>query len=66
MSVIKEYRNNKKHKITQTDLAKQLNVSLPTVKRWEAKTSIPSLIQAKAICDTLNLPFKKLLDDYTI
>ena len=64
MSVIKEYRNKRKHKITQTELAKRLNVSLPTVKRWEAKTSIPSLVQAKAICDTLNLPFKKLLDDY--
>ena len=64
MSVIKEYRNKRKRKITQTEFAELVNVSLPTVKRWEAKTSVPNLIQAKAICDTLSLPFKKLLDDY--
>ena len=62
MSVIKEYRN--KRKLTQEQFAKLVNVSIPTVKRWEKKSHCPTLIQSSRICDTLRLPLKKLFDDY--
>ena len=64
MSVIAEYRKNKKW--TQKKFADKVGYSLPTVQRWEAKNNCPTLIQAHAICTKLNLPFKKLLNDYII
>ena len=62
LSIIKEYR--KKRKYTQVQFSKLVKVSLPTVKRWEAKSVAPTLIQASRICTVLKLPFNKLINDY--
>jgi len=62
MSVIREYR--KKRKLTQVQLSERVEASLPTIKRWEAKTHVPTLLQARDICEALRLPFTKLYNDY--
>lgn len=62
MSIIKQYRTNKK--LTQKELASKLKVDVVTIIRWEAKKTTPTMKQAHDICNVLRLPFKKLFDDY--
>lgn len=62
MSVIREYRVNKG--MTQIELANKLNVTPITIKRWEKKTTSPTLKQANAIYNILRIPLGKLINDY--
>lgn len=59
---IKKYRTESK--LTQADLAKKLNVSLPTIQGYEAGKFRPKTTEKyKAICDALNITYEELLKD---
>jgi DNA-binding XRE family transcriptional regulator len=62
MSVIATYRKRKKW--NQEVFSKEVGYSIATVRRWESKRICPTLIQARAICSVLRLPFEKLYNDY--
>lgn len=58
---IKKYRT--KSKLTQSELAKKLNISLPTIQGYEAGKFRPKTTEKyKAICDALNITYEELLD----
>ena len=49
--------------LTQEELAKQLNVSLSTVNRWEtgkARPNISTMKTIKLFCETHNLPYDEI------
>lgn len=59
---IKKYRTESK--LTQAELAKKLNVSLPTIQGYEAGKFRPKTTEKyKAICDALNITYEELLKD---
>jgi transcriptional regulator with XRE-family HTH domain len=62
MSIIKEYRLAKG--LTQPALSVLVGVSLGMVKRWEAKSYVPTLLKGARLCKVLKLPMSKLINDY--
>ena len=58
---IKEARLNTK--MTQDDLAKELNVSRSTVANWESGRNNPDVESLIKIADILNVPIKSLLKE---
>ncbi len=57
---IKKERINKN--LTQTQLAKKLNVSKQTICDWEKGRSIPSYIRLKQLSNILGKPIDYLLE----
>lgn len=51
-------------KLTQQQVADRLNVTVTTVKNWEAGRYIPKLYleQAKALCDLLEISLDELVE----
>ena len=56
---IKKYREAAG--ISQTDLAKQLSASRPTIINWESGKTYPDLPNAQQLCEILNIPIHEIL-----
>lgn len=53
--------------LTQEEFAKELNVSVSTINRWEkgkVKPNLSALKNLKLFCERQNLPFDKLEKDW--
>ena len=57
---IKNLRIEKK--LTQKELANELNVSLKTISHWESGYSEPSIIFLKKLKEYFNISYDELLD----
>ena len=58
---IKFFRKEKK--LTQTDLAKTLNITQQTVAQYERARKVPKLDTVKKIANALNISYLELLDE---
>lgn len=53
----------KEKKLSQRDLAKQLNKPYPAISNYERGMTIPSIEMVKLIADCLNVPISYFLED---
>lgn len=51
-----------KHKLSQSQLAEQLNISASTVYRWEQGSTAPSITQYRGLCKIFGY---SVMDDVT-
>ena len=62
MKILRESRINKK--MYQTTLAKKMNVSLSTIKRWEKGVTFPNFIQLDKLKKELGFNMMLLMKEY--
>lgn len=58
MNNIKQYRSE--NKITQSELAEELNVSQNTISQWETDIREPNIRKAIELAEVLNTTVEKL------
>lgn len=58
MNKIKEYR--KKKRLSQTDIAKMLNIEQSTFSQWENGSRVPSLMNAIKLAEVLDTNVESL------
>ncbi|MFG6319566.1 MAG: helix-turn-helix domain-containing protein [Clostridia bacterium] len=58
MNRIKEFRNKKK--LTQTELAKEMNVKQNTISDWENRNKMPNIIKAIQLAEILDTTVEEL------
>lgn len=58
MNRIREFRNRKK--LTQTELAKEINVKQNTISEWESGNKIPNVMKAIYLAEILETTVEDL------